>query len=89
MSCGDLSVLCAPLRTGAAHIVRFGPVPAHLICHCGPPGIGHSGARLHNRGGENVSYVREVLQHPKSSMIGIGNVQISAYEFERDARPSA
>jgi len=56
MSCGDVSVFRAPLRTGAAHIVRFGPIPARLIRRCAPPGIGRSHARLRKREDKNVCY---------------------------------
>src|SRR5262249_28015561 len=79
-SCGDLSVLRAPLRTGAAHIVRFGPGPAPLICHWGPPGIRHSGAGPPKRGGENVSYIPEALKHSTSSMIDLARVRSSTLD---------
>jgi hypothetical protein len=78
-SCGDSSVFRAPLRTGAAHIVRLGPVPARLICLVLRPS-GHRGTRLDNREGESASYMREVLKHPKSSMIGIAAVQSIALD---------
>jgi len=89
MSYGDLSVFRAPLWTAAAHMVHFRPVTCPLDLPLERAKHWPRGTRLHNRGAENVSYMPEVLKHPKPSMIGIRNVQISAYEFERDARPSA
>src|SRR2546423_12259355 len=87
-----VGVFGAPLRTGPAHIMRFGPVPARWRCHCGSPSTGHSRTCLDNGEDESVSYVREVLTHPnssegKSSMCS-RNVLPPAYEFERDARAS-
>jgi hypothetical protein len=89
ISRSHLRVFCSPLRTRAAHIVRFGPVPARWIGHCGPPSIGHSGTRLENRDAENLCEMRELLKHGKSSVIRSSNMLISAYEFERDRRPAS
>jgi hypothetical protein len=63
---GDSSVFRAPLRAGAAHIVRLGPVPVRRIADCGPPRRCHSRTRLHNREGENTHQIGELLIHPKS-----------------------
>jgi len=89
ISRSHLRVFCPPLRTGAAHIVRFGPVPARWICHCGPPNIRHSSTRLQDREAENLCEMRELLKHGKSSLIRSSNMLISAYEFERDRRPAS
>ena len=62
---GDLSVFRAPLRAGAAHIVRLGPIPVRLIGHCRPPSI-RSRTRLHSRAGKNVRYIRKLSMHLKS-----------------------
>src|SRR5262245_48793166 len=89
MSLRDLSMFCSPLRTGAAHIVRFGPVPTRWIGHCGPPSIGHSSIRLENSDAENLCEMRELLKHDKSSVIRSSNMLIRAYEFERDRSPAS
>jgi hypothetical protein len=68
---GNSSVFLPPLRTGAAHIVRLGPIPVRVITHCGPPRIRHGRARLRDREGENVCNIRELSIHrnpPGSSM---------------------
>src|SRR5262245_33869852 len=84
-----LLMLCSPLRTAAAHIVRFGPIPTRRIGDCGPPSIGHSGTRLENRDAENLCKMRELLKHGKSSVIRSSNMLVSAYEFERDQHPAS
>jgi len=50
-----------------------------------------AGAALafHNREGKNVSFMRKLSKHPKSSETRIASVRIRAYEFEWDARPSS
>ena len=45
----------APLRTGAAHRVHFGPVTCPLDLPLQRVKHWPRGTRLHNRGGENVS----------------------------------
>src|ERR1700758_5019380 len=52
--CGDLSVFRSPFRTGAAHIVRFGPIVPRLIRGAAPPGVRHSRTRLRNCAGKDV-----------------------------------
>jgi hypothetical protein len=60
---GDLSVLRAPLRTRAAHIMRLGPIPIGLIGHCAVPSNRYGRTRPHNHTGKNVRNFRKRSIH--------------------------
>jgi hypothetical protein len=66
LSDGNASVFLPPLRPGASHVVCLGAVPVGLVAQCGPPSVRHGRARLHNRDGNHVCYVRELMMHRRS-----------------------
>jgi hypothetical protein len=55
---GDLSVFRGPLRAGAAHVVRLGPISIGRFGHCGLPGIRSSRARPRGHDDDDVCYCR-------------------------------
>jgi hypothetical protein len=60
---GGPSVFRAPLRAGAAHIVRLGPIPIGLIGHCAVPSNRCGRTRPHNHKGKNVRNFRKLSIH--------------------------